>query len=451
MRSQVDTKAALTIGLTAFAVVAAVYFHLVVHYDILFPHFFYVPIILATYWYGKKGVAVPVILISILLVTDYPFDDMFLIAEDVVRSMVMIVVGLVIAVIRDASIKWENEIERKSSQLSEAQKMASMGNWVWDIRYNELSWSDEVFEIFGRDPKTFRPSIEEFMESLHEKHRKTAVEIIDDAIRAKDRLFLEHEIVRPDGTVRTVVQRGVIKRDKHGNAVVMFGIIQDITDRMREAMDLKKANAKASLLESIFRHDMRNMLVSAEGYLDLSKKASTLERKETFIDKSRTALGRMEALIEESKDYTDIGMYKPAWNDLEEILKKFEPQVLETGRKLDIQLKGVEVFTDLAIEKVLYNLIDNSLRYADGATFIRFRLEDHGTHVDLICEDDGPGIFYEEKDVVFDKGVGKNTGYGLFFIRESLAISDIIITEEGEYGKGAKFVMKIAAENVRKK
>ena len=100
---------------------------------------------------------------------------------------------------------------------------------------------------------------------------------------------------------------------------------------------------------------------------------------------------------------------------------------------------GTEVFADPLVVKVFYNLMDNAVRYGGQITTIRFSEEEHDGYHAVVCEDDGVGIPVEEKEKIFERGFGKNTGLGLFLSREILAITGITIRETGEPGRGARF------------
>ena len=104
---------------------------------------------------------------------------------------------------------------------------------------------------------------------------------------------------------------------------------------------------------------------------------------------------------------------------------------------------GAEIFADPLVVKVFYNLIDNAERYGEKITTIRFSVEEHDGDRVVVCEDDGDGVIAEEKEKIFERGFGKNTGLGLALSREILSITGITIRETGEPGKGARFEMMV--------
>jgi len=109
-----------------------------------------------------------------------------------------------------------------------------------------------------------------------------------------------------------------------------------------------------------------------------------------------------------------------------------------------------EIFADPLIRRVWFNLVDNSLRHGGKVTAIRFSVEEKEDGLSIVCEDDGTGIPPGEKEKIFGRGYGKNTGMGLFLSREILAITGISISENGEPGKGARFEIRVPPGKFRK-
>ena len=93
----------------------------------------------------------------------------------------------------------------------------------------------------------------------------------------------------------------------------------------------------------------------------------------------------------------------------------------------------------ILIARVFPNLIENAVQYGGRITTVRLSSEKRHGDLVIVCEDDGEGILPEEKEKIFARGYGRNTGLGLFLSREILSITGITITENGVPGKGARF------------
>jgi signal transduction histidine kinase len=150
-----------------------------------------------------------------------------------------------------------------------------------------------------------------------------------------------------------------------------------------------------------------------------------------------------------TKDYQEIGAQAPAWYAVTPFIRIAADQLETPGVDVITRCDGVVVFADAMISKVFYNLIHNALRHAEHATRITFSYRVSGTDLVIACEDDGAGVDPEEKENIFRKGFGKDSGLGLFLIREILSITAITIQETGEPGKGARFEILVPEGNWR--
>ncbi|MDD1725180.1 MAG: ATP-binding protein [Methanospirillum sp.] len=95
------------------------------------------------------------------------------------------------------------------------------------------------------------------------------------------------------------------------------------------------------------------------------------------------------------------------------------------------------------LEKVFYNLLDNSIRHGKHVSNMRISASREGDNLLVVWEDNGEGVADEDKDLIFERGYGNNTGFGLFLVREILALTDISIRETGTRGKGARFEISV--------
>ena len=153
---------------------------------------------------------------------------------------------------------------------------------------------------------------------------------------------------------------------------------------------------------------------------------------------------RISAMIRFTREYENIGINAPVWQDCRTLVdtaaKDYAPGHIHVVNDLP---PGAEVFADPLIFKVCYNLLDNAVRYAGKCTTIRFSVQESGDDHLIVCEDNGGGIPAEEKERIFERGFGKNTGLGLALSREILSITGITIKETGEPGMGARFEITV--------
>jgi diguanylate cyclase (GGDEF)-like protein/PAS domain S-box-containing protein len=125
----------------------------------------------------------------------------------------------------------EETLRRSEASLTEAQRIARLGNWEWDVRTGEVWWSDEVYRIYGYRPGEFTPSLERLMDIVHPDDRQLLKENIDSALSENKPYDFEHRIVRPDGETRWVHRRARVIRNEEGEPLKMVGTVHDVTER----------------------------------------------------------------------------------------------------------------------------------------------------------------------------------------------------------------------------
>jgi PAS domain S-box-containing protein len=137
------------------------------------------------------------------------------------------------------------EISRKllesNSRLEEAQRMANVGHYSWNLIENRVIWSDEVYRIYGLDPQQGPIDLAKVSEMIHPEDRELVFRAAEEALQSELPADIEHRLVRPDGEVRTIHSVGTVKRDTSGRPYEMFGTAQDITDRKRSEEALKQS------------------------------------------------------------------------------------------------------------------------------------------------------------------------------------------------------------------
>ena len=200
-------------------------------------------------------------------------------------------------------------------------------------------------------------------------------------------------------------------------------------------------NRKLNLLSGMTRHDIRNQLMALGGYLEISRGSVDNPVKTLgFIEKETRITQNIAVQIEFTKDYEDLGNIAGLATRGDRGAGRCR---FPSGAEHPVRMSsrpGLEVFADPLLQKVFYNLIDNTLRYGGaGLSVIRVSAEKMDPSMVILFEDDGTGITAEDKKRLFTKGFGKNTGLGLFLSREILSITGITIMEDGEPGRGVRF------------
>ena len=134
----------------------------------------------------------------------------------------------------------EEALRKSEASLAEAQRIAHMGNWDWDIVKNELRWSDEIYSIFGLKPQEFGSTYEAFLNSVHPDDREFVKKSVDEALYQRKQYSIDHRIFLPDASERIVHEQAEVFLDETGRPIRMVGTVQDITERKQAEEQTKR-------------------------------------------------------------------------------------------------------------------------------------------------------------------------------------------------------------------
>ena len=255
---------------------------------------------------------------------------------------------------------------------------------------------------------------------------------------------VEYRVLHSQGQWVTLRCREVIfERGRDLAPIQVIGTAEDVTERRRAEDAIQKANRQLLLLNSITRHDILNQLNVLATSLRLSRvdarDASPLDHRE----REERTVETIRRQITFTRDYQSIGAKPPQWQVVREVIDRVLFGFDREGVAIEMVGCSYEIYADLLIEKVFFNLVDNALRHGENVTKVRFTctIDDRG--LVIVCEDDGVGIPIDDKEQIFDRAFGRNSGYGLFLVREILGITGLSILETGEAGAGARFEILI--------
>src|SRR5215471_8140828 len=173
-------------------------------------------------------------------------------------------VQFVVAVARDVTERRRTDeaLRARDMQLQEAQALANLGSWEWDLRSNTRTWSDQLSRIFGLRPDQLPSAFDGFYPLVHPEDRERTALLARESLRTGKGYENQFRIVRPDGAVRTLHNQARVDRDESGKAVRVIGVCQDITER-------KHAEEQVHVSQERFRMMVENVRDYAIYILDM--------------------------------------------------------------------------------------------------------------------------------------------------------------------------------------
>jgi signal transduction histidine kinase len=223
----------------------------------------------------------------------------------------------------------------------------------------------------------------------------------------------------------------------------------EIRERKRFESAIQLANRKLNTLSSITRHDILNQITAIVMYLSLAEEVVTDPVTREHLQKIEQVTQLIQRQIRFTRDYQNIGSSTPQWLNVAVTEKEAITDLDLGGVTIEAVLGGLEIYTDFLLEKVFFNLVDNSLRHGEKVTRIRFYYRETPDGLTIVIEDDGIGIPLNAKERIFKREYYRNTGYGLFLASEILSITGLVIKETGEPGKGARFEIHVPPGSFR--
>ena len=140
------------------------------------------------------------------------------------------------------------DLARTRMRLVEAQELSHIGSWEWDVRTDSVTWSQELYRIFGLEPADHAATFAGHLERVHPDDRERFEEELRAALAAGDTFGFDERIVRPDGTVRVLASRGQVHRDAAGRPLRLAGVCQDVTESRRAERALRASEERARLI-----------------------------------------------------------------------------------------------------------------------------------------------------------------------------------------------------------
>jgi PAS domain S-box-containing protein len=351
----------------------------------------------------------------------------------------------------------EESLRQSESRLAEAQRLARLGNWDWELKSGRLTWSDEIYRIYGFEPRAFEPTYETFLKCVHPEDLDRVVGIIEEAVRDRRPLNYHLRIVRADG-VRILHSRGDFIRDERGEVVRMYGTAQDVTERVLAEERLRGSNEKlralSARLQSVREEESRR--ISREIHDELGGALTGLKMDVAWVERrlaaseteaARQKLGSMSELIDETiQKVRNISTeLRPSILDDLGLAAAIEWQAREFQRRTEVECRITRLEEEVtmspekstAVFRIFQEVLTNVARHA-AATLVEVSLEQSGGDVVLKVRDNGRGV--RESDITAGGSLG------LLGMRERAGVFGGVVRVEGEEGKGTSVTVSIPRE-----
>ncbi len=341
--------------------------------------------------------------------------------------------------------------------LAEAQRVARLGNWDWDIANNKLSWSDEIYRIFGLKVQEFGANYEAFLASVHPDDRQGVQEAVDRALQERIPYSIDHRIVLPDGSERIVHEQAEVTFDEHGKAVHMMGTVQDITERKAVEQELRASQEELRLLSGqlLEAQEQERRRVARELHDGLGQTLSAIK----FRIENTIGVLNTEEQAESADALTNlVSMAQQAVEEVRRISKNLWPSILDDlgllptiswfcrefgemypamsiEKEIPVEEDDVPGSLKIVIYRILQEAMNNIARHS-RANEISLSLNKEDGLLMLTIRDNGVGFDAEQAS----SPEGIDRGLGLASMKERTELTNGIFMVESLPGEGTRIL-----------
>jgi PAS domain S-box-containing protein len=319
----------------------------------------------------------------------------------------------------------------------EAQQVADVGHWNWDMIKNEITWSDQLYRIFGQEPDTFKADYESVKAIIHPEDRQVFDEDVNRSIKENVPHDIIHRIVVLDGEVRYVHQKGKAYYNEEGKPYRMSGTAQDVTKEVLSNHQILEQNHELQNFVRIISHNLRgpisNLLMLSKIYEwgkdemndDIVRKIEhTTEALDQTIKDLHLSLSLKSA---DKEKFREVSL-RAVMKDVDGLLSE---EIIKSKATVKTDFSGGEtVFGAKSyVVNIFYNLILNAINYAKDEVPANIKIVSEETENNVVLKfvDNGIGMELtpEKERKIFDmygrlSGATIGKGFGLYLVKHKL-------------------------------
>jgi PAS domain S-box-containing protein len=368
---------------------------------------------------------------------------------------------------KEALYSLSENLRISHERLNEAQHIAHIGSWMWDIKNNHIHRSDEFYDIFERSRSEMNTTFESFLKCFHEDDRKALNDIVTKSLTDHEPFSYAAKITTPKNQLKAIFAQGKVVVNDDGEIQKIHGTVQDITERKNyeEALEksneeLRKSNLELDKFVYSVSHDLRAPLLSMQGIVEMTGEETQEDLTCEHMEMLKGSISRLDNFIADILNYS-----RNARSEIKISVIDFKTLIGNITHDLKYMAgdaKQVEVITQINQEGtfcndqgrlcvVLNNLISNAIRYQNpdaDKPFVKIKVEATEKNVCIEVEDNGIGISPDFHQKIFDMfyRVSENSngsGLGLYIVKETIIKLKGTIQVQSKLMSGTKFTIEI--------
>jgi PAS domain S-box-containing protein len=338
----------------------------------------------------------------------------------------------------------EDKIRASERRLAEAQNIAHLGNWEWHLRTGALTWSNEVYRIYGMDPGEFSVNFDTFINFVHPDDRDSVQTIIDNIIKDRRSHSIDYRIVLKDSSIRYIRGHAEIVCDQEDNPIRVVGVAQDVTDLKRIEEELRALSRRLVEVQENERRAIARELHDEIGQSLTALKMLLAQVSRQPSGKSVDVLGEANNVVTDlMRQVREMSLnLRPSMLDdlglLPTLLWHFEKFTTQTGIKIKFEHSGLQGRLPPEINTSAYRVIQEALtnvaRYAEVQE-AEVTVHKQNSSLFIRIEDKGCGFSLPE--------LNANRSTGISGMRERVSLLHGKLTIEATPGRGTRVIVEL--------
>jgi PAS domain S-box-containing protein len=441
----------------------------------VFPFLYFLPIILFVNFYPNRGVIFSLTISAVFLLLVYFFSNF-----DPARTAVYtawFVIFVTIGFVTSSFAEGSKAEERKYREIFENSQAGIFTFALTTLRIQEMN--GKCAHMLGYDRQDLidkdlsrilldSAERDSFISQIQKNSGISDAELLLHTREGLVRQFLVSATLSPgskiicsaiDITERKLAERVIQKargdlerKVKERSEELMRandGLKAEILERKRFEATLKLANRKLNTLSAVTSHDIADQIREIFKYLSNAEEMVTDPTLLEQLKKIEQSTQKIQKQIRFARNYQDIGSNPPQWQAVDETIRRATAELDLNGVRIEKDVTNLEIFADMLLEKVFFNIIDNALRHGKKETQILISAQQNIDGLTIFCKDNGVGVAEGIKEGIFKCDYFRNKGYGLFLAAEILSMTGLSISETGEPGSGARIEIRVPQGSYR--
>ena len=436
-----------------------------------------IPILMAAAILGRRAIYITAtgsaVLYSSLLVGDYlgiirtvgsynpelRNDLTYVLNSIAFFTAVLLVIAVSVDYITRLLIQKSQQARASTIALARAQEIAKLGSWEWDIKSDTVSWSDELYRIFGISERPAKLDYTTYLHLVHPDDSEAVNHAIKHAMEHKVHYSLDYRLTMPDGSLKYIHSEGRPLLDSHGTLIAMSGTVQDVTEA--HALDAVKRD-----FVSLASHQLRTPASGVQAFLALlldGYGGQLNEQQSGFVQRAYEANSRQLEIIENLLNTAALesGKLSPKKDRLElkslvkDCLPPHQLKATAQHQKLSLHMPRQKIYVNAdptLLQMAIDNLLSNALKYTPNKGLITVSLRQAKSSAYIEVTDTGIGIAKPDLQALFKKFSRINspasqqvsgTGLGLYLAHNVVKLQRGSITVKSVPGKGTTFRIRL--------